>query len=53
MSHRNIIVIANKKRQELTAKHVKLTVERTIENNWRIDQKNAYIRALSKQKGPL
>ena len=49
---RNILVIANKKSLELIAKHIKLTVKWTIENIWRSDQTNAFIRALSKQKGP-
>ena len=50
---RNVFVIAKKKSLELIAKHIKLTVKRTIENIWRSDQTNAYIRALSKQKDPL
>ena len=50
---RNILIIAKKIILELIAKHIKLTVKRTIENIWRIDQTNAYIRALSKQKSPL
>ena len=50
---RNILVIGNKKSLELIAKRIKLTVKRTIENIWKNDQTNAYIRALSKQKGPL
>ena len=49
---RNILVIANKKSLELIAKHIKLTVKWTIENILRSDQTNAFIRALSKQKGP-
>ena len=32
---------------------VKLTVKQAIENIWKSDQTNAYIRALSKQKDPL
>ena len=50
---RNILVIGNKKSLELIAKRIKLTVKRTIENIRKNDQTNAYIRALSKQKGPL
>ena len=50
---RNILVIVNKKNLQLIAKHIKLTVKRTIENISRRNQTNAYIRALSKQKGPL
>ena len=50
---RNVLVIEQKKSLELIAKHIKLTVKRTIENIWRSDQTNAYIRALSKQKDPL
>ena len=50
---RNILVIVNKKNLQLTAKHIKLTVKRTIENIRRRNQTNAYIRALSKQKVPL
>ena len=50
---RHILVIAKKKSLQLIAKHFKLTVKRTIENIWRSDQTNAYIRELSKQKGPL
>ena len=49
----NILVIVNKKSPELIAEHIKLTVKRAIENIWRSDQTNAYIRALSKQKVPL
>ena len=49
----NILVTANKKILELIAKRIKLTVKRTIENIQKNDQTNAYIRALSKQKGPL
>ena len=49
---RNILVIANKKSLELIAKHIKLTVKWTIENILGSDQTNAFIRALSKQKGP-
>ena len=49
---RNILVIGNKKSLELIAKRIKLTVKRTIENIRKNDQTNAYIRALSKQKGP-
>ena len=45
---RNILVIAKNKSLELIAKHIKLKVKRTIENIWRSDQKNAYIKALSK-----
>ena len=50
---RNILVIANKKSLELIVKRIKLTVKLTIENIWKSDQTNAYMRALSKQKGPL
>ena len=50
---RNILVIVNKKNLQLIAKHIKLTVKRTIENISRRNQTNACIRALSKQKGPL
>ena len=50
---RNILVIGNKKSLELIAKRIKLTVKRTIENIRKNDQTNAYIRALSKRKGPL
>ena len=50
---RNILVIGNKKSLELIAKRIKLTVKRTIENIRKNDQTNAYIRVLSKQKGPL
>ena len=50
---RNILVIGNKKSLELIAKRIKLTVKRTTENIRKNDQTNAYIRALSKQKGPL
>ena len=50
---RNILVIANKESLKLIAKHFELTVKRTIENNLKSDQMNAYIRALSKQKDPL
>ena len=50
---RNILVIVNKKNLQLIAKHIKLTVKRTIENIRRRNQTNAYIRALSKQKVPL
>ena len=50
---RNILVIANKKSVELIVKRIKLTVKRTIENIWKSDQTNTYMRALSKQKGPL
>ena len=50
---RNILVIGNKKSLELIAKRIKLTVKRTIENIRKNDQTNAYITALSKQKGPL
>ena len=48
---RNILVIANKKSLELIVKRTKLTVKRTIENIWKSGKANAYIRALSKQKG--
>ena len=50
---RNILVIRNKRSLELIAKRIKLRVKRTIENIRKNDQANAYIRALSKQKGPL
>ena len=50
---RNILVIAKKKSLELIAKHIKLTVKRTIENIWRSNKTNVYIRALNKQKDPL
>ena len=50
---RIILVIGNKKSLELIVKRIKLTVKRTIENIRKNDQTNAYIRALSKQKGPL
>ena len=50
---RNILVIGNKRSLELMAKRIKLTVKRIIENIRKIYQTNAYIRALSKQKGPL
>ena len=50
---RNILVIANKKSLKLIAKRIKLTVRRTVENIWKSDRANAYIRALSKQKGSL
>ena len=49
---RDILVIGNKKSLELIGKRIKLTVKRTIENIRKNDQTNAYIRALSKQKGP-
>ena len=44
----NILVTANKKILELIAKRIKLTVKRTIENILKSDQRNAYMRALSK-----
>ena len=50
---RNILVKANKKSLELIAKRIKLTVTRTIENICKSGQKNAYIRAPSKQKSHL
>ena len=50
---RNILVIANKKSLELIVKRIKLTLRRSIENSWKSNQSNAYIRALNKQKGPL
>ena len=50
---RNILVIAHTRSLELIAKHIRLKLKRTIENIWRSNQTNAYIRALSKQKGPL
>ena len=50
---RNILVIAKEKSLEVITKHIKLTVKRTMENIWRSDQTNAYIRAISKQKDPL
>ena len=50
---RNILVMGNKKRLELIAKRIKLSVKSTIENITKNEQTNAYIRALSKQKGPL
>ena len=50
---RNILVIANKESLKLIAKHIELTVKRTIENILKSDQTNAYTRALSKQKGLL
>ena len=49
----NILVLANKGSLELRAKRIKLTVKRTIENIWKSDQANTYIRVLSKQKVPL
>ena len=49
----NILVMGNKKRLELIAKRIKLSVKSTIENITKNEQTNAYIRALSKQKGPL
>ena len=48
-----MLIIPKKKSLELIAKHIKLTVKWTIENIWKSGQTNAYIRALSKQKGPL
>ena len=50
---RSILDITNKKSLELIAKRIKLTVKQIIENIWKSDQANAYIRELSKQKGPL
>ena len=50
---RNILVIGNKKSLELISKPIKLIVKWTIENIQKNGQTNAYIRALSKQKGPL
>ena len=50
---RNILCYSKQKSLELIAKHIKFTVNRNIENIYRSDQTNAYIRALSKQKGPL
>ena len=50
---RNILVTGNKKSLDLIAKRIKVTVKRTTENIRKNDQTNAYIRALSKQKGPL
>ena len=50
---RSILDITNKKSLELIAKRIKLTVKQIIENIWKSDQANAYIRELSKHKGPL
>ena len=51
---RNILVIGDIKNLELIAKRIKLTVKWTIESiPNKYDQTNVYIRALSKQKGPL
>ena len=50
----NVINVADFTKNSCHSKqNIKLTVERTIENIWRRDQKNAYVRALSKPKGPL
>ena len=47
---RDILVIASQKSLELIKKHINLTVKRTIENIWRSDETNAYIKALRKQE---